>query len=112
MLFSSTSSTLYSTVGRRMAWDTPSSSPQGVFQLAFAPEVGQVRVRVGVGDADVDDAADAGVPGGVEHHLGLLHTLFMGAPLVVHPYPVGVEQGVGALQGFGQLVRLVEVEGA
>ena len=39
---------------------------------------------VRVGDADVDDAADASVPGGVEHDLGLLDALLVGSSSVAH----------------------------
>ena len=62
------------------------------------PEVGEVRLRVRVGDADVDDVAHAGLPGRLEHHPGLLDGLLVGATVVVHPDPVGVEERVGALQ--------------
>ena len=85
--------------------------PQGVFQLALPLEVGQVAPGVGVGDADVDDAADSRLPGGLEHHPGLLHALLVGAAAVVHLDPVGVEQGVSAPEGLGELIGLVEVEG-
>ncbi len=85
--------------------------PQGIFQLALPLEVGQVAPGVGVGDADVDDAADSRLPGGLEHHPGLLNALLVGAAAVVHPDPVGVEEGVGAPEGLGELIGLVEVEG-
>ena len=59
----------------------------------------------------MDDAADSRLPGRLEHHLGLLQALLVGATVVVHPDPVGVEQGVAALQGLSQQVGPVEVEG-
>ena len=59
----------------------------------------------------VDDAPHAGFLGGLEHDLGLLDALFVGAAAVVDADPVGVEQGVGGGQLFGQLVGPVEVEG-
>ena len=83
---------------------------EGVLNLSPAPEVGQVRFRVRVSDADVDYPSHVGVPGGVERHPGLLHALSVGAPPVVHPGPVGVEQGVGAAGGLPEHRRVFEVE--
>ena len=85
---------------------------EGVFDLPFAPEVGEVRFGVRVGDADVDDAADAGVPGGLEHDLGLLHALLVGPSSVVDPFPVGIEEGIGPLEALPESQWPFEIERA
>ena len=81
-----------------------------IFQLPLAAEIREVRFRVGVGDADVNDASDSRFLCGSEHHLRLFNALLMGSASVVDADPVGVEQGVGAGQSLGQEVWTVEVE--
>ena len=79
--------------------------------MALAAEVRQVGCGVGVGDADVDDAAYTGGPGRIEHDPGVLDALLVGATAVVDANPIGVEQGIGASEGLGEQVGTVEVEG-
>ena len=78
--------------------------------MSLAAEVRQVRVGVGIGDADVDYPAHAGGFGGLEHDLGLLDALLVGSFPVIDADPVGVEQGVGSGQRFLQQVGTVEIE--
>ena len=94
-----------------MAWETPSRSRRASSSCPFPWEVGEVRLGVWVGDADVDDAPDAGPMGRLEHHLRFLDAPLMGSSAVVDPDPVGVEEGVGAPEGLGEPVGLAEVEG-
>ena len=99
------------TVGRRIAWGHALQFPEGILQLSLAAEVGEVRLGIGIRDAHMDDPADAGPPGRIEHHAGLPDALLVGPAAVVDPDPVGVEEGVGAPQGFLEPLGAVEVKG-
>ena len=78
--------------------------------MSLASEVWKWGVRVRVCDADVDDAPDPGVSGGVEQDACLLNAAFVGTVAVVDTNPVSVEQRVRACKSLPQLVRATEVE--
>ena len=89
MLLIRMSSPPKSTVGRRMAYDTPDST-QRPLEPGLAAEVLQRRVFRRIGDADVDDALDACLLGGAEHGERVLDGRRLGARGRVEPHPVRV----------------------
>ena len=60
-----------STVGRRMAYEKPNSL-QRCFQPRLAAKIFERRIFGGIGDADMDDAFDAGLAGGFEQDQRIL----------------------------------------
>ena len=85
---------------------------EGGLEVGLAAEVLEGGVFGGVGDADVDDAADACGLGGVEEGEGVLDGGGVGEGFVVEADPVGVVEGVDILEGLGEGGGVVEREGA
>jgi len=73
---------------------------------SFATEIGKIRAAVGIGDADVYEAPNAGALGSVEQYLGVGERLRKGEMRwLVEPNPVGVDQDVEATERLFQQVR-------
>lgn len=64
-------------------------------------EVRQVGIQGGVGDADVDNAADTGADGGLDQAGGIFDGKRLGGGAVVEADPVGVEEHFDTRQRTG-----------
>jgi hypothetical protein len=65
-----------------------------------------VRVR----DADVDDSAHAGLPGGVEQDERVRDRLCVREQLVIEAHPVSIDQNLLAFQRLGEQLGTVKIE--
>jgi hypothetical protein len=87
-------------------------APQVLLDLGLAREVRERRAQVGVGDGDMHDPLDPGPPGRVEQDTAVGHRLGVGVAAAGKPDPVGVVQGVHAVQRPGQLILVAEIQRA
>ena len=80
-------------VGRKLAGDRAQLRNRPL-QLRLSSDIGQVRVDVGIGDADVNDPSHSSLFSCVKHDLGIGYGLVMGEEAVVESDPVGVDERV------------------
>jgi hypothetical protein len=81
-----------------------------LLQLSLAPEIREIRVEVGIGDADVNNAPDACVPGCAEHDLCVRDRLIVREEPVIETDPVGIDERVHPAQTLGQLAGVIKAE--
>jgi hypothetical protein len=83
-----------------------------LFHFCLAAEIGKIRAAIGIGDADVHEAPNAGALGGVEQYLRVGERLRKGEMRrLVEPDPVGVDQDVEATERLFEQVGPREIIG-
>ena len=81
---------------------------QSALDEGLPAEVRQLRVRGRIGDADVDDATDAGVGGRFEEQARVRDGLVEACAPMGEADPVGVVEGADAFERGGQRSAVVE----